>query len=344
MHFDESPAARGCDPSRRYATDSPMAVLLKVNDLRTSFFTSDGEVRAVDGVSFEIGDGRTVGLVGESGCGKSVTALSIVQLLPKGTGRIVGGGIEFQGKNLASLPEPDMRRIRGNDISMIFQEPMTSLNPVMTVGDQIAETVRLHQGASRSEARDRAIEMLRLVKIADAPKRADAYPHQFSGGQRQRVMIAMALACTPKLLIADEPTTALDVTIQAQILELIGELQQRLGMAVLLITHDLGVVAERADEVAVMYAGKIVESARPEVIFARPKHPYTAGLLDSLPGRRGGKKRLAAIPGMVPSPLDWPTGCRFRDRCARAEARCAELQPPLVEIEPQHRVACFMAA
>ncbi|HEY6705531.1 MAG TPA: ABC transporter ATP-binding protein, partial [Xanthobacteraceae bacterium] len=300
-----------------------MAPLLKVNNLRTSFFTSDGEVRAVDGVNFDIEDGKTVGLVGESGCGKSVTALSIMQLLPKSTGRIVGGEIQFQGRDLASLPQHQMRRIRGNEISMIFQEPMTSLNPVMTIGDQIAETVRLHQGASRSEARNRAIEMLRLVKIADPQKRVGNYPHQFSGGQRQRVMIAMALACTPKLLIADEPTTALDVTIQAQILELIGELQGRLGMAVLLITHDLGVVAERADEVAVMYAGKIVESAKPEVIFSRPKHPYTIGLLDSLPGRRGGKKRLAAIPGMVPSPLDWPTGCRFRDRCARADASCA---------------------
>jgi peptide/nickel transport system ATP-binding protein len=240
-----------------------MAPLLKVNNLRTSFFTSDGEVRAVDGVNFDIEDGKTVGLVGESGCGKSVTALSIMQLLPKSTGRIVGGEIQFQGRDLASLPQHQMRRIRGNEISMIFQEPMTSLNPVMTIGDQIAETVRLHQGASRSEARNRAIEMLRLVKIADPQKRVGNYPHQFSGGQRQRVMIAMALACTPKLLIADEPTTALDVTIQAQILELIGELQGRLGMAVLLITHDLGVVAERADEVAVMYAGKIVESAKP---------------------------------------------------------------------------------
>ena len=320
-----------------------MAPLLRVNNLRTSFFTSDGEVRAVDGVNFDIEDGKTVGLVGESGCGKSVTALSIMQLLPKSTGRIVGGEIQFQGKNLASLPQQEMRRIRGNDISMIFQEPMTSLNPVMTIGDQIAETVRLHQGASRSEARNRAIEMLRLVKIADPQKRVGNYPHQFSGGQRQRVMIAMALACTPKLLIADEPTTALDVTIQAQILELIGELQGRLGMAVLLITHDLGVVAERADEVAVMYAGKIVESAKPEVIFTRPKHPYTIGLLDSLPGRRGGKKRLAAIPGMVPSPLDWPTGCRFRDRCARADSSCAAQPPPLIEIERHHRVACFMA-
>jgi peptide/nickel transport system ATP-binding protein len=321
-----------------------MAQLLKVTDLRTSFFTSDGEVRAVDGVTFDIESGRTVGLVGESGCGKSVTALSIVQLLPRGTGRIVGGAIHFNGKDLVSLREEEVRRIRGNEISMIFQEPMTSLNPVMTVGDQIAETVRLHLGASRKEARDRAIEMLRLVKIADAQKRVDNYPHQFSGGQRQRVMIAMALACTPKLLIADEPTTALDVTIQAQILELIGELQQRLGMAVLLITHDLGVVAERADEVAVMYAGKIVESASPEIIFSRPKHPYTVGLLNSMPSRRGTKKRLEAIAGMVPSPLQWPTGCRFRDRCTRAEARCAEAQPPLVELEARHRVACFMAA
>jgi len=321
-----------------------MAQLLRVSDLRTSFFTSDGEVRAVDGVSFEIGDGQTVGLVGESGCGKSVTALSIMQLLPKSTGRIGGGEIQFQGRDLAGLPEQEMRRVRGNEISMIFQEPMTSLNPVMTVGDQIAETVRLHRGASRSAARNRAIEMLRLVKIADPQKRLGNYPHQFSGGQRQRVMIAMALACTPKLLIADEPTTALDVTIQAQILELIGELQGRLGMAVLLISHDLGVVAERTDEVAVMYAGKIVESAKPELIFTRPKHPYTIGLLDSLPGRCGGKKRLATIPGMVPSPLDWPTGCRFRDRCARADARCAAQPPPLIEIERHHRVACFKAA
>jgi peptide/nickel transport system ATP-binding protein len=320
-----------------------MAPLLRVSNLRTSFFTSDGEVRAVDGVSFDIDDGKTVGLVGESGCGKSVTALSIMQLLPKSTGRVVGGEIQFQARDLTRLPQQEMRRIRGNEISMIFQEPMTSLNPVMTVGDQIAETVRLHQGASRGEARNRAIEMLRLVKIADPQKRVGNYPHQFSGGQRQRVMIAMALACTPKLLIADEPTTALDVTIQAQILELIGELQGRLGMAVLLITHDLGVVAERADEVAVMYAGKIVESAKPEVIFSRPKHPYTIGLLDSLPGRRGAKTRLAAIPGMVPSPLDWPTGCRFRDRCVRADAYCAAQPPPLIDIERHHRVACFLA-
>ena len=270
--------------------------------------------------------------------------MSIVRLLPHGTGRIVGGALQFQGKDLASIPEQVMRSIRGNAISMIFQEPMTSLNPVMTIGDQIVETVRLHRGASRAEARERSIEMLNLVKIADPQRRVGQYPHQFSGGQRQRVMIAMALACTPKLLIADEPTTALDVTIQAQILELIGDLQQRLGMAVLLITHDLGLVAERADKVAVMYAGKIVESAKPEVIFSRPKHPYTVGLLNSMPGRRGAKKRLEVIPGMVPNPLDWPTGCRFRDRCAKADARCTQAQPPLIEIEAQHRVACFMAA
>jgi oligopeptide/dipeptide ABC transporter ATP-binding protein len=337
-------APRRRKSTRRLVENLNMAPLLKIRDLRTSFFTSDGEVRAVDGVTFDIANGQTVGLVGESGCGKSVTALSILQLLPKGTGRIVGGELLFQGTNLAALRDEDMRRIRGNEISMIFQEPMTSLNPVMTVGDQIAETVRLHRGASRRDARDRVIEMLSLVKVADPQKRVDNFPHQFSGGQRQRVMIAMALACTPKLLIADEPTTALDVTIQAQILELIGELQQQLGMAVLLITHDLGVVAERANEVAVMYAGKIVESARPEIIFTRPKHPYTVGLLHSMPGKHAAKKRLEAIPGMVPSPLNWPTGCRFRDRCARAEARCAEAQPPLVEVETQHRVACFMAA
>ncbi len=318
--------------------------LLRIKDLRTSFFTSDGEVRAVDGVSFDIEDGQTVGLVGESGCGKSVTALSIIRLLDKGIGRITGGEVLYRGTDLASLREGAMRRIRGNEISMVFQEPMTSLNPVITVGDQIAETVRLHQGAGRRAAWDRAIEMLRLVKLPEPQKQVRFYPHQLSGGQRQRVMIAMALACTPKLLIADEPTTALDVTIQAQILELIGELQQQLGMAVLLITHDLGVVAERADEVAVMYAGKIVERAKPETIFARPKHPYTIGLLRSMPGTAPPKTRLDAIPGMVPSPLAWPSGCHFRDRCDRADQGCARAEPPLVEREPQHRVACFKAA
>jgi oligopeptide/dipeptide ABC transporter ATP-binding protein len=321
-----------------------MMPLLRVNDLRTSFFTSEGEIRAVDGVTFDIKAGQTVGLVGESGCGKSVTALSIVRLLARGIGRIAGGEILYDGKDLACLAEEEIRHIRGNEISMIFQEPMTSLNPVMTVGHQIAETVRQHQKASRREARNRAIEMLGLVKIPEAQKRMKSYPHELSGGQRQRVMIAMALACTPKLLIADEPTTALDVTIQAQILELIGELQQEFGMAVLLITHDLGIVAERADEVAVMYAGKIVERAKPEIIFAQPRHPYTVGLLNSMPGRGVPKKRLQAIPGMVPNPLDWPTGCHFRGRCAHANADCVDAEPPLVEIQTQHDVACFKVA
>ncbi len=319
-----------------------MSLLLRIRDLRTSFFTSDGEVRAVDGVTFDIGAGKTMGLVGESGCGKSVTALSIMQLLSKGVGRIVGGEIVYQGDNLASFGDEQMRAIRGNEISMIFQEPMTSLNPVFTIGEQIAETVCLHQGASKKEARDRAVEMLRLVKIAEPEKRVKDYPHQLSGGMRQRAMIAMALSCNPTLLMADEPTTALDVTIQAQILELIQELQDQLGMAVLLITHDLGVVAEQADEVAVMYAGKIVERAKPEIIFARPKHPYTIGLMNSVPGVTGTKQhRLEAIPGIVPSPLNWPSGCRFRDRCAQADDSCGESQPELLEIEPGHWVSCL---
>lgn len=325
----------------RSQSDAP---LLRVTDLHTSFFTSDGEVRAVDGVSFDVAERETVGLVGESGCGKSVTALSIIRLLDKGTGRIVGGEILYRGRNPAGGSEADMRRIRGNEISMIFQEPMTSLNPVMTVGDQIAESVRIHQGAGRRAARARAVEMLRLVKIPEPHRRARAYPHEFSGGQRQRVMIAMALACTPRLLIADEPTTALDVTIQAQILELIGELQQQLGMAVLLITHDLGVVAEQADMVAVMYAGRIVERAAPEKIFSRPLHPYTVGLLNAMPGRVPPKTSLRTIPGMVPNPLDRPTGCHFRNRCSRADQSCAQAQPRLVEVEPAHSVACFKAA
>jgi len=318
-----------------------MGVLLSIRNLQTSFFTSDGEVRAVDGVTFDIEDGATTGLVGESGCGKSVTALSIMQLLSKGIGRVVGGEIMYRGANLAAFTEEQMRRIRGNEISMIFQEPMTSLNPVFTVGEQIGEAVRLHQGASPREARDRAIEMLRLVKIAEPEKRVNDYPHQLSGGMRQRVMIAMALSCNPKLLMADEPTTALDVTIQAQILDLIGELQERLGMAVLLITHDLGVVAQQADEVAVMYAGRIVERGTPEAIFARPMHPYTVGLMNSVPGTTGKRTRLEAIPGIVPSPLDWPSGCRFRTRCTRADDACAETQPDLLEVEPGHWVSCL---
>ncbi len=319
-----------------------MPVLLEIKNLRTSFFTSDGEVRAVDGVTFDIEEGKTMGLVGESGCGKSVTALSIMQLLSKGIGRVVGGKILYRNENLAEFAEPQMREIRGNEISMIFQEPMTSLNPVFSVGDQISESVRLHQGVSAKAARDRAIEMLELVKIAEPHKRIKDFPHQLSGGMRQRVMIAMALSCNPTLLMADEPTTALDVTIQAQILELINELQAQLGMAVLLITHDLGVVAEQADEVAVMYAGKIVERAKPEIIFARPSHPYTIGLMNSVPGVTDKTKgRLEAIPGIVPSPLDWPSGCRFRDRCTKADDGCSEVQPDLLEIEPGHWVSCL---
>ena len=318
-----------------------MPALIQVQNLRTSFFTPEGEVKAVDGVSYEIAEGRTLGLVGESGCGKSVTALSIMRLVPP-PGKIVGGEILYRGKDLLKLDNESMRKMRGNEISMIFQEPMTSLNPVFTVGDQIGEAIRLHQKLGRKAAREKTIEMLKLVRIADAESRVDSYPHQLSGGMRQRVMIAMALSCNPSLLIADEPTTALDVTIQAQILELIGELKQKLGMALLLITHDLGVVAERADEVAIMYGGIIVERASAREIFRRPLHPYTVGLLNSLPGASGHKKkRLAAIPGVVPSPLDLPSGCRFRDRCPRAREVCAGAQPPLAELEPGHWAACY---
>jgi oligopeptide/dipeptide ABC transporter ATP-binding protein len=318
-----------------------MAELLQVRNLQTSFFTPEGEVRAIDGVSFEIGEGKTIGLVGESGCGKSVTSLSIMRLIPSPPGKIVGGEIVYRDRDLLRLNNEEMRRIRGNEISMIFQEPMTSLNPVFTVGNQIGEAIRLHQGLGKKETRQKTIEMLRLVKIADPQSRVDSYPHQLSGGMRQRIMIAMALSCNPSLLIADEPTTALDVTIQAQILDLMKELRQKIGMALLLITHDLGVVAEQADDVAIMYAGKIVERSNTRAIFSRPFHPYTVGLLNSLPGAGAfKKKRLDAIPGMVPSPLHLPSGCRFRDRCPRAADLCAQTEPELVEKEPGHAVAC----
>jgi oligopeptide/dipeptide ABC transporter ATP-binding protein len=319
-----------------------MADLIQVKNLQTSFFTPEGEVRAIDGVSFEIEEGKTLGLVGESGCGKSVTSLSIMRLIPSPPGKVVGGEILYRGRDLLKLGKEEMRKIRGNEISMIFQEPMTSLNPVFTVGNQIGEAIRLHQGLGHRETRKKTIEMLRLVKIADPESRVDAYPHQLSGGMRQRVMIAMALSCNPSLLIADEPTTALDVTIQAQILELMKELQERIRMALLLITHDLGVVAEQADHVAIMYAGKIVERANTTAIFARPLHPYTVGLLNSLPGTGAKKKkRLNAIPGVVPSPLDLPSGCRFRDRCPKAAGICAGEEPELIEVEPGHKVACY---
>jgi peptide/nickel transport system ATP-binding protein len=320
-----------------------MPDLLQVQNLKTSFFTPEGEVRAIDGVSFEIGEGKTLGLVGESGCGKSVTSLSIMRLIPSPPGKIVGGEIFYRGRDLLKLNNEEMRKIRGNEISMIFQEPMTSLNPVFTVGNQIGEAIKLHQGLGKRETRQKTIDMLRLVKIADPESRVDSYPHQLSGGMRQRVMIAMALSCNPSLLIADEPTTALDVTIQAQILELIKELQQKIGgMALLLITHDLGVVSEQADNVAIMYSGKIVERSSTRAIFNHPFHPYTVGLLNSLPGIAGlKKKRLDAIPGMVPSPLNLPSGCRFRDRCPRAQDVCAQTEPPLEEKEPGHTVACY---
>ncbi|HEY0987901.1 MAG TPA: ABC transporter ATP-binding protein [Kofleriaceae bacterium] len=311
--------------------------LLEIRDLVTEFRTDQGTVRAVDRVSFEIPARSTVGLVGESGCGKSVTALSIMRLIASPPGRIAGGTIRYAGKDLLALRPAEMRAIRGNRIAMIFQEPMTSLNPVFTVGDQVGEAVRLHQGRSRREARAVAIEMFRLVGIPSPEDRVDAYPHQLSGGMRQRVMIAMALACKPDLLIADEPTTALDVTIQAQILELLGALQRELGMSILLISHDLGVVAETCDEVIVMYAGRIVERARTEVLFAGPRHHYTAGLLRSVPSYGEGtavgeRARLVEIKGMVPSLSELPAGCKFVDRCPAAEALCRAEEPPLIQL------------
>jgi len=307
--------------------------LLEIRDLRVAF----GAAIPVDGVGLTLEAGRTLGLVGESGCGKTLTALSILRLVPA-PGRIAGGSIRFDGGELVDLDEPAMRALRGRAIGMVFQEPMTALNPVLTVGAQVAEAVTLHERVGRAAARARAVEMLRLVEIPDAEPRADAYPHQLSGGMRQRVMLAVALACRPALLIADEPTTALDVTIQAQILDLLGSLQRQLGMAILLVTHDLGVVAERADAVAIMYAGRVVESGPAAVVLGAPQHPYTRGLLASLPdGRRG---RLAAIPGTVPDPLHLPGGCRFRDRCAEAIAACADAEPPLRAVGDR-RVACI---
>jgi peptide/nickel transport system ATP-binding protein len=317
--------------------------LLRVEDLVTSFHTDDGVVRAVDGVSFDLPDGGTLGVVGESGCGKSVTSLSIMRLLPEPAGVIERGRILFDGKDLARLPEKEMRSLRGNRISMIFQEPMTTLNPVHRIGQQIGEAVRLHRGASRKEARERAIEMLRLVGIPAPAQRADAYPHELSGGMRQRVVIAMALACEPRLLIADEPTTALDVTIQAQILELLVKLKDEMGMSILFITHDLGVVAELTDQVLVMYAGKVVERAPTAALFREPLHPYTKGLLASVPGfgATEGKKRLPTIAGMVPDLRKLPRGCRFQDRCGQVMERCREAEPPLVPIDADREVACF---
>jgi len=322
-----------------------MPHLLEVRNLQTHFPTRAGLVRAVNGVSFHLDRGELLGLVGESGCGKSITALSIMRLIAP-PGRIAGGEIVFDGKNLLQLSEPEMRQMRGDDIAMIFQDPMTSLNPVFRVGEQIAEALRLHRKLSRKDARLAAIDSMREVAIPDPARRADDYPHQLSGGMRQRVMIAMALACDPKLLIADEPTTALDVTIQAQILELLDELRRSRELGVLLITHDLGVVAEVADRVAVMYTGKIVEESPVEELFARPRHPYTEGLRRSVPKLTvehvAKKERLETIEGVVPSPTDLPSGCHFAPRCPYRMPRCAEGEIPLYDLEGGVKVRCVL--
>jgi peptide/nickel transport system ATP-binding protein len=319
--------------------------LLEVAGLKTWFFTRDGIVRAVDGVSFHVTPGETLAVVGESGCGKSVTALSVLRLIPSPPGRIVSGTIRFAGRDLLGLSEAEMRQVRGNEISMIFQEPMTSLNPVLTIGRQIAETLTLHQGLSRNRALARAVDMLRLVHIPEPERRAAEYPHQLSGGMRQRVMIAMALACNPKLLIADEPTTALDVTIQAQILDLMRELKQKIDAAIVLITHDLGVVAEMAQRVVVMYAGRKAEEALVGPLFQRPLHPYTRGLLNSVPRLgatlAGERVPLAEIPGTVPSLREMIPGCPFEACCSFASDQCRREMPQFEEKEPGHFAACF---
>jgi peptide/nickel transport system ATP-binding protein len=339
--------------NRSRASDSvpgtaPAHAVLEIDDLQTHFFTEDGVVRAVDGVSYSVRSGETLGVVGESGCGKSVTALSVLRLVPTPPARIVGGSIRFEGRNLLDLTESEMESIRGNEISMIFQEPMTSLNPLLTVGRQIGEAIALHQGLSQRAAMSKAIEMLQRVSIPEAERRVHAYPHQLSGGMRQRVMIAMALSCNPKVLIADEPTTALDVTIQAQILELMRELQETFGTAIVLITHDMGVVAENADRVVVMYAGKKVEEAAADDLFDRPYHPYTKGLLGSIPNIEAaaagaGRPRLNEIKGMVPSLAALPRGCTFAPRCSFATDQCRAAYPPLAEQRRGHWVACWHA-
>ena len=317
--------------------------LLEVDDLRTYFHTRTGVAKAVDGVSFDLAAAETLGLVGESGCGKSVTALSIMRLVSDPPGKIEGGAIRINGRDLLDLSDDEMCAVRGNDVAMIFQEPMTSLNPVITCGRQIAEAVELHQDVSRSEAHNRAIEMLRRVGIAAPEQRANEYPHQLSGGMRQRVMLAMGLSCNPQMLIADEPTTALDVTVQAQIMELLQRLQEELGMAILLITHDLGVVAETTNRAAVMYAGRIVESAATEILFANPRHPYTQGLIRSIPELDTDQTRLDIIPGTVPDLRRLPVGCRFQSRCPLVDEHCREAAPPLVETDAGHQTACWNA-
>jgi peptide/nickel transport system ATP-binding protein len=327
---------------------TPGDLVLEVSNLKTVFFTNSGLFKAVDDLSFSVRRGETLAIVGESGCGKSVTALSLMRLVPDPPGRIVGGSISLEGTDLLTLDETEMRKVRGNRISMIFQEPMTSLNPVMRIGDQIVEAVRLHRSLSSQDARDVAIEMLRLVRIPEPARRAREYPHQLSGGMRQRAMIAMALACRPALLIADEPTTALDVTIQAQILALILDLQKELGTGLVLITHDLGVVAQTAQRVIVMYAGKKVEEATVEALFAAPKHPYTRGLMASIPAVPApgvaAPERLNEIPGTVPSLVRLPKGCAFAPRCKLAIQRCETDYPPLADWGGGHLAACWRAA
>jgi peptide/nickel transport system ATP-binding protein len=319
--------------------------LLEIRGLQTHFATDDGMVHAVDGVDLTVARGETLGIVGESGCGKTVTAMSVLKLIAMPPGRIAGGEIRWRGRDLVPLDAREMRRIRSKEIGIVFQEPMTSLNPVYTIGEQIGEVLRLHEGLGRRAALDKTIEMLRLVRIPNPERRVRDYPHQFSGGMRQRVMIAMALSCSPQLLIADEPTTALDVTIQAQILDLLAEMKSRLGMAIMLITHAMGVVAETAQRVVVMYAGKVVEEAPVGELFARPRHPYTQGLIRSIPrlDAEGGRAdRLEAIAGVVPSLVDPAPGCRFAARCRFARQICSAATPPLREIAPGHKVACVL--
>ena len=314
--------------------------LLEVKDLKTYFYTDSGVAKAVDGVTFSLDKGKTLGIVGESGCGKSVTSLSIMRLVDPATGRNEGGSIVFDSQDLLTLPEKEMRKLRGNRISMIFQEPMTSLNPVFTIGDQISESLKLHKGLDKKAARDRAIELLELVGIPEAGKRVDEYPHQLSGGMRQRVMIAMALSGDPELLIADEPTTALDVTIQAQILQLLKDLQEKLHMSIIIITHDLGVIAEMADEVAVMYAGDIVEKAPTRALFDDPKHPYTIGLMNSIPDINDHVSRLRTLEGLVPSLYDMPSGCRFAPRCQFCCPECEAHRINLTTLPDGRQVRC----
>jgi oligopeptide/dipeptide ABC transporter ATP-binding protein len=339
--------AKSVIASGRVVAKRAEAPVIEVDQLRTYFFSAAGVIKAVDGISYAVRPGETLGIVGESGCGKSVNALSIMRLVADPPGRIVGGSIRLAGKELLTLSEIEMEAVRGNDVSMIFQEPMTSLNPLYTVGTQIAEAISLHQGVSRREAYNRSVEMLRRVSIPDPERRASTYPHQLSGGMRQRVMIAMALSCNPKVLIADEPTTALDVTIQAQILDLMRELQQATGTAIILITHDMGVIAENADRVAVIYAGKKVEEASADELFDSPSHPYTRGLLASIPHlgtlAGPGRQRLEEIKGLVPSLAQLPKGCSFAPRCAFATDECRITEPSLRALRPDHLVACWHA-